>query len=405
MERLTVSLQEPTHREAREATTRLLIVSFSPIASDARVLKQVAEFVPRFEVTTVGYGEAPSGVAQHIRIPDDARVDDLNGRLITFKLYRRAYESLSAVRWARSALRLVQADVVLANDVEAVPIALGMRPTHGVHADLHEYSPRLHEDLPAWDRRIRPYYEWLCRRFVAKARSWSTVSDGLAREYGRQFGFNPVVVTNAAPYVDAEPTPVGAPIRLVHSGACLRNRNLMTLIEAVVQANGAATLDLYLTANDPAHLDELRERASRTSCVEVRDAVPYTELPTTLNGYDVGVHVLPPLNFNNEWALPNKLFDYVQARLGVIVGPSAEMARYVREFGLGAVTDDFTSESLARQLRRLNRELVLEWKRAADAAAHSLSSQDQVAVWSRCIRALLKGERVVPSAMGPERDR
>ena len=40
---------------------KLLILSFSPIASDARVLKQVDLFAEDYEVTTCGYGPAPAG--------------------------------------------------------------------------------------------------------------------------------------------------------------------------------------------------------------------------------------------------------------------------------------------------------------------------------------------------------
>ena len=370
---------------------RLLILSFSPIASDARVLKQVAEFSGRYDIVTCGYGEPPAGVSLHLRVPDDRRINDLNGRLITLRLYGMAYEALSAVRWAREALSGAAFDAVLANDVEAVPIALGLRARAGVHADLHEYSPRLHEEIPAWKKRIKPYYDWLCRRYVAKAASWSTVGEGLAREYEREFGFRPVVVTNAAPYAELAPRAVGDHVRLVHSGACLRNRNLMALIEGVDAADGAATLDLFLTPNDPGYLRELTARAASTRSVTVRDAVPYDRLVSTLNGFDVGVHILPPVNFNNEWALPNKLFDYVQARLGVIVGPSAEMSAYVRDFGLGSVTEDFSARALSAVVSELETDAVAQWTQAAHASARELSAEAQVAIWARCVDGLMRG--------------
>ncbi|MGL3149827.1 glycosyltransferase [Microbacterium sp. A82] len=378
--------------ENTPARQRLLILSFSPIAGDARVLKQVAEFADRYEVITCGYGATPDGVARHIRIPDEERINDLNGRLITLRWYSRAYWRLSAVRWARSALAGLDVDVVIANDVEAVPVALRVRPRLGVHADLHEYSPRLHEEIPVWLKRIKPYYDWLCRRYVAKASSWSTVSTGLAREYAREFGFEPVIVTNAAPYAALVPQQVDTPIKLVHSGACLKNRNLMALVDGVDAAGGAATLDLYLTPNDPGHLEELRRRAAQSAWVEVREPVRYQELVQTLNGYDVGVHLLPPVNFNNQWALPNKIFDYVQARLGVIVGPSAEMAAVVNANGIGAVAEDFSAPALRDVLIDIDVETVVEWKQRSDAGARALSAETQVDIWAECVDRLMAGE-------------
>lgn len=359
---------------------RLLILSFSPIASDARVLKQVQEFARDHEVVTCGYGPVPEGAAEHLRIPDDAPINALNGRLITLRWYSRVYRTLPAVRAARDLLRGRRFDVVIANDVEAVPIALDLDVRHGVHADLHEFSPRLHEENPAWARRIAPYVSWLCRRHVARASSWTTVGEGLAREYEREFGFRPRVVTNATPYRDVEPTPVHSPLRMVHSGACLRNRRLDETVRAVSTMTNV-TLDLYLTPNDPGHLEELRALAAASQGrVRLLDPVPYARLLDILEGYDLGVHLLAPTNFNNEWALPNKFFDYVQARLAVAIGPSVEMAALVERYGLGFVSASFDPADCAASLRALDADAVRVAKAAADAASRSLSFESDAAV-------------------------
>ena len=367
----------------------LLILSFSPIAGDARVLKQVEAFRDDYVVTTCGYGPAPDGVARHVRIPDDVQHNVLDDRYITRKAYRRAYWSLWSVDWARRQLRPRSWEIVLANDVEAVPLALRLKPRKGVHADLHEYSPLLHEDWEGWRERITPYVEWICSRYVSRASSWTTVSKGLAREYERNFGFRAELVTNAAPYQDAAPTPVGEPIRLVHSGAALADRRLHDLVTAVVASDAPVSLDFYLTPNQPAYLEELRAQAEASGGrVTVHEPVPYSRLADTLRDYDIGVHVLAPTNFNNTWALPNKLFDYVQARLAVIVGPTPEMAQYVRQFGLGPVTEDFDPPALTAVLDALSADDVREWKAAADRSARELSAESQVEIWRRAIARL-----------------
>lgn len=367
----------------------LLILSFSPIAGDARVLKQVVEFSRDFEVTTCGYGPAPAGVADHVRIPDDIRHDDLDGRLITLRLYRRAYSALGAVRFAREALAGRVWDAVIANDVETVPLALGTTPRYGVHADLHEYSPLLHEEIPEWKRRISPYVSWLCATYLPRVSSATTVSRGLQREYLSRFGLATELVTNAAPRLDLAPTPVHEPIRLVHSGACLRNRALHEMIDGVLAAEASVTFDLYLTPNDPGYLEELRSRAETSDGrVAVHDPVPYSELSGVLNAHDLGVHILAPTNFNNTWALPNKLFDYVQARLGVLIGPTPEMAEFVHRFGIGAVADGFSAAEFAVLLRSLTRDDVARFKAASDAASADLSAETQVAIWRRAVDAL-----------------
>lgn len=368
---------------------RLLILSFSPIASDARVLKQVALFSEGYEVITCGYGPAPDGVVEHIEVPSDLRIWQYPRALVVARQYRRAYWTNAAISFAREKLADRAFDIVFADDADAVPLALDLRPGAGVHADLHEYSPRLHEEDWKFRWFVGPFYSWMTRRCVTRAMSWTTVSEGLAREYARVFGFDPVVVTNAAPYREVEPSAVHSPLRLVHSGAGLRNRHLDVTVAGVMTAERACTLDLYLTANDPAYLEELRAQAASSSGrIRIMDPVPYSELITTLQDYDVGVHVLPPVNFNNRWALPNKLFDYIQARLGVIVGPSPEMAGYVRDYDLGAVGEDYTAEALAAVLESTADHDVASWKASAARNSQRLSSEAEVVKWKDAVDRL-----------------
>ncbi|WP_238335643.1 glycosyltransferase [Serinicoccus kebangsaanensis] len=372
---------------------RVLILSFSPVARDARVLKQVRHLAREFDVVTCGYGPAPEGVSGHVEVPEGAQ-NALDGRLITLRSYRAAYAAQPGVRWVLRQLRRGSADVVLANDLDAVPLALWLAPRAGVHADLHEYFPLLHEEDPAWMRRISPFQEWLCRTFLPRCAAVTTVSERIAEEYSARFGVEVGVVTNAAPYADLAPTPVRSPVRLVHSGACLRNRHLQVMVDAVAGAAAQGvpvTLDLYLTPNDPGHLAELRERAGASGgVVTVRDAVPYADLVGVLNRHDVGIHVLPPLSFNNTNALPNKVFDYVQARLGLLVGPSPEMAKLVTGHGLGVVADGFDVHAVTAAVAAVGDGRVADLKDAAAAAAEGLSDEHQSRRWVESVRSIVR---------------
>src|SRR5699024_12193965 len=104
-----------------------------------------------------------------------------------------------------------------------------------------------------------------CRRQARgsepRAGSETAVGQVLARGCLRELGIRAAVVENAPPYREAEPGPVGRPIRLVHSGNARRNRNLELMIEAVEAADADVSLDLYLMPNDPAYLEQLCARA------------------------------------------------------------------------------------------------------------------------------------------------
>lgn len=363
----------------------ILILSFSPIVNDARVLRQVNLLKDDYSVTTCGFGEAPEGVVEHIELDASLLPTQLDGRLITLRAYRLAFWFTPAIRRAWRVLRGRDFDVILANDIETLPIALRLKPRLGVHADLHEHYPSMHEYDEAWKRRISPYLSWLCANYATSADSSTTVSSGLQRDYEHRFGFSPGLVPNATPFAELAPTLVKSPLRLVHSGAGLRNRQLEVMLSAVRDSIANITFDLFLTLNDPAYIEELRHEFAGDKRIAIHDPVPYAELVETLNNYDVGVFVLPPRTFSYEWALPNKYFDFVQARLGILIGPSPEMARYVREIGNGAVASNFEAEALRKEIDALTPAVVDKWKRASDAAARKLAAENQSQAWSSAV--------------------
>lgn len=369
---------------------RLLILSFSNISADARVLKQVNLFADRYAVTTCGYGPSPHASVTHVELSGDDRLHRWRRRDLILRRFARMYWTQSAIQAARIALEpLGTFDAIVANDVDAVGLALDLKPRCGVHADIHEYAPRQNEEILVWRVFEAPYMRWLCRRFLTKAASVTTVGTGLANEYRRKFGVTADIVTNATPFRELSPTPVAKPIRLVHSGASLRNRRLEVLVDAVMATSNDVTLDMYLMGNDPAYVEELRQRAAGSDRIVMREPLPYAQLIDRLNAYDVGIHIIAPTNFNNRWSLPNKFFDYTQARLGLIIGPSPEMSSLLAEHGIGAVSADFGAPALTQVIDSLDVETVSGWKEHAHLAARALSSESQVTVWVAVIEQII----------------
>jgi len=280
-------------------------------------------------------------------------------------------------------------DLVIAHDLWALAGGLRLAPRRGIILDMHEYAPKENEHSRIWRLVMEPYVRWMLRTMVPRVSAMATVSEGIAAEYRRSFGFDSVVAVNATPYYELEPGAVGTPIRLVHSGLAAPERRLDLMIDAVRATTATVTLDLYLVDNGVGELERLRARAAGDTRIVFREPVAYSELVRTLNGYDVGLSVLPPTTFNLAWCLPNKFFDFIQARLGVIVGPSPEMAGFVERYTIGAVTDDFEAASLARVLDAMTPEQVTSWKRASSAHAEELSSERQADVWGPLVTRVL----------------
>jgi hypothetical protein len=110
---------------------------------------------------------------------------------------------------------------------------------------------------------------------------------------------------------------------------------------------------------------------------------------TTIQPYDIGVFLLPPVNFNYENTLPNKLFDFIQARLGVAIGPTPEMASIVNQYSIGVVSEEFTPASLAKKLNALTAEQVAAFKTNAGVAAKELNAERNEAIFNELVKEVL----------------
>lgn len=370
---------------------RVVVVSFSKIASDARVLKQIHRLEESYDVVSCGFGPAPKSGTRHIELTEtEPRAVVLaRAALIRLRLYRLAYLVTPAVRAAKRALRGERADAVLANDLDTAGLALSIADPARIHLDLHEYWLGLHDDVAAWRTLRQPYYRWQLERWARRIGSVTTVSRTIATRYAEEFGIRAGVVVNASGFRDLTPRPAGQPLRFVHSGGSQPSRRIENMMRAVAASQRGAVLDLYLVGEGTDYYRSLVRLAEELGDrITILPPVPADQLIETLNSYDVGIHVLPPTNTNNELALPNKFFDYVQARLALVIGPTHSMAELLRAHDLGVVTADFEPASLTAVLDALDQTRVDEFKAHAHAAARELSAEPQNDVWYRAIQAI-----------------
>lgn len=374
---------------------KILCISFSDIRADARVLRQLEVLARHGDVTTLAYGERPDAAAGHLRIEDalPSLPQTIPGVL---KLALRRYQSVEVDAPAmKAALALIadrRFDIVVANEARALPLAFRVAGSPRIWCDLHEWAPEERTHVLSWRILVAPFIRWMCARYLPRVDASTTINDSIAQLYDEQFGVRPEIVRNAiALRPDLSPTALdGDRIRLVHSGGAVPGRNIETIIDAVDLLDERFTLDLYLIGSrqGDAYWRTLQARIAASSRTTLHDAVPPASLPDVLNAYDVGVFILPPHTPNHRMMLPNKFFDFVQARLGLVFGPSIETDRLIAQYGLGEVTRGYAPDDLVALLRDLTPARVREWKSASDRAAGELSSERDEAVQDAILRRL-----------------
>lgn len=373
----------------------ILCVSFSDINRDARVLRQIEVLAEFGDVTTVAYGAKPPGATDHLAVDEglpSLPQTPAGVALLTLRRYDKVELTAPAMR---AVIRLVgdrKFDLVVANEGRSMGVAHHVAKGAPVLADMHEWAPEERAHVLAWRLLVKPFMFHQCAKYLPKMADRLVVNDSIGKLYHDRFGVDLHTVRNTGPYRDVRPSDVlDGRIRLVHSGGAVPGRNIEALIEAVHELPEKFTLDLYLVpARDGGkYLGTLRALIGDDSRITLHPPVRPDELVDTLNAYDIGIFSLPPLTPNHRYMLPNKIFDFVQARLAVVFNSSPETDRLINEHELGAVAPGFDAAAMRDTLAKITEQDVRVFKQNADRAAKVLNSAEDTAVIREAVGKLL----------------
>lgn len=282
-------------------------------------------------------------------------------------------------------------DLIVNHDLRLLPLVINLRKRAKILFDAREYYPRNFEDRLWWRLVFQPENHLLCNTYLSQCDQVITVSAGLANEYDRVYGVLPAVIMSWPPFVPLSPRPTReGRVRVIHHGRANPSRRIESMIETMDHVDERFTLDLMLVPATPSsYLKKLHSLARERKNVKIVPPVAMKELVAATNEYDIGLFLCKPTNFNLAHALPNKLFEFIQARLAVAIGPSIEMQRIVREYDCGVVSDSFEPRSLAHALNRLTADKITYYKQQSHRAASELTAEENAQKAGAIVRDLI----------------
>jgi hypothetical protein len=378
---------------------KILIVVFSDLTHDARVTRQINFLKKNYKVTVICFDGEESPEIEIIKIKKTKLTivrKALSGLLLISRFFTKGYWILYDYAYLKKKLDNRQFNLVIANDVEALPLAFALRDKAKVLFDAHEYAPRHFENNLMWRVFFKGLNNYLCRKYIPLAQAMTTVGSGLATEYEKNFFVKPVVITNASPYFDIHPSvSENNKIKLIHHGIANHSRKLELMIEVMRYLDDRFTLDMMLmvpgsaSAKTKNYINELKQLASSDSRIKIVPPVKSSQIVSTINKYDVGIFLIPPINFNYKNTLPNKLFDFIQARLAIAIGPTPEMAAIVKRYDCGVVSEDFTPKSIADKLLELTADKINYFKNQSTQAAKEVNAEKNELILNQLIKDIL----------------
>ena len=317
------------------------------------------------------------------------------------RAYRELFKSIGERRY--HALQCHDASTLPAGTI------LARRQRIPLIYDAHEYFPdhRRLDDARWWRRVLEKVSVNLLseRLLIRRAEAVITVSRGIAQLIQNRYELpsEPVVVRNVQRYRNVEPASPGLRgiIRsnkpahlLLFQGAVTPLRGLETCLRVTARTRDTHLVTLGPVA--PGYRNKLIAEAESLGIGErfsLVDPVPFEQLLDLTASADVGLYLIPTsdLTLSYRYSLPNKVFEFVMARLPFVATGLPEIESVVRERSIGICVDPSDTESAAVAVRRLleDKDLRTEMKNELDRAARDLSwdkEQEQLLAVYRSLR-------------------
>jgi len=108
--------------------------------------------------------------------------------------------------------------------------------------------------------------------------------------------------------------------------------------------------------------------------VELMGRIPFCELRMHTRQASLGVSLEEKMGLSYYHALPNKLFDYIHARVPVLVSDLPGMRSVVEDYRIGEILESREPGMMAQQVKRMMSDQLqrMKWKKSLRQAAGEL---------------------------------
>jgi len=275
-------------------------------------------------------------------------------------------------------------DVFVANDLDTLPanfLASQIKRKPLVY-DSHEYFTEVPELIgrPV----VKSVWTGFEKLLVPKVDAAYTVCASIAEVYHDLYGVDFKVVRNLPVCSQTEIPSNGTILRpgsakiILYQGALNLGRGIEAAIRGMQFIDGAV---LWLAGDGDltAQLKQMVAELKLESKVTLLGRLPLHQLHEVTRLADLGISLEEDLGLNYRFALPNKLFDYIQYRVPVLVSNLPEMRKIVDQYQIGAIADTHQRKELAEIIKTalFDQEKRQIWKQNLPKAAAELCWENE----------------------------
>lgn len=349
---------------------KIILAVSNDLISDNRVHKVAMSLVEQGnEVIVIGR-----------KLPVSSELPQMSYKTKRFKLFFNKNMSFYAELNIRLFFYLLfsSADIYTANDLDTllgVYCASKIRRKKLVY-DSHEYFT----EVPELANNLKAKKVWLAIEsyIFPKLSHCMTVCDSISKIYQEKYNV-PVKVVRNVPFFKtnnfdkAKVEGIENSKVILYQGAVNMGRGLELMLETMKFIDSAKLI--IIGSGDT--LTELQESV-KTQNLEDKiiflGRIHFSELPSYTQLATIGISLEENISLNYYYALPNKVFDYIQSSIPVLVSDLPEMRSIVETYSCGEIVLDRTPEKLAHQIIQMisNSQLLEKYSQNTILAAQEL---------------------------------
>ena len=216
--------------------------------------------------------------------------------------------------------------------------------------DAHEYFPEVPELVNR--KRVKKIWEKIEEFSIRKANIVITVSDGIAEIFRKKYRIKVNVIRNVPKAYNCMVSKYDKPL-VLYQGSINVHRGLENLIKSMKYLPEEVNLWIIGDGDIYDDIKLMIKKEKSENRIKLLGKVPLEKLKQyTCLGW-VGVSLEENVGMSYRLALPNKLFDYIQAEIPVLVSDLPEMKKIVNQFQIGEILKSQQPEQIALHLRKL----------------------------------------------------
>lgn len=277
-------------------------------------------------------------------------------------------------------------DLLLANDLDTLPANYLVSRIKRIPLvyDSHEYFTGVPE---LQDRKIvRGIWKWIERRIFPNLKYIYTVSQSIADLYKEEYNREVKVVRNLSPGWKPVNKPSGSELEITEGKRILilqgSGINIERGAEEAVEAMLYVENAIFLIIGEGDVMDQLKKSVDQMDLsgkILFINKMPYAKLLEYTSLGDVGLTLDKDTNLNYRYSLPNKLFDYIQARVPVLASKLVEVEKIIRNYNIGELIDSHEPKHIAEKLNFMldSEDKRREWKKNLEKAAEELCWENE----------------------------